>query len=256
MFNNLLFSFHSQVSFGKRRSPGKTKEPPKLQFLYIQVWYFVCSIKHRNFQVIQVWPKKWDSLIFNIYLAVSLFFADPVYIIYTYVFRILFIVWTSRGTRRCPGDLILYHLWPGHLLYSGQPYAGEWTKWGSISKRSILIFNSLGGATNKQIWSPNPVGSILQVQLTCGRPLRGLLGKLRPPYVTPRVNGYPFPNFGQDHASRLAVHSYYTHTHTSVYIFIYKIIISKLQYILIYSFQISLMIYTFFDSLKLLLVYT
>ena len=69
------------------------------------------------------------------------------------------------------------HLWPGHLLYSGQPYAGEWTKWGSISKRSILIFNSLGGATNKQIWSPNPVGSILQVQLTCGRPLRGLLGK-------------------------------------------------------------------------------
>ena len=36
-----------------------------------------------------------------------------------------------------------------------------------------------------------------------------------PPYVTPKVNGYPFWNFGQHQASRLTVHSCYTHTHTT-----------------------------------------
>ena len=34
---------------------------------------------------------------------------------------------------RCPGDLILYYLWPGHLLYRGQPYVGEWTISGRLA---------------------------------------------------------------------------------------------------------------------------
>ena len=41
-----------------------------------------------------------------------------------------------------------------------------------------------------------------------------IVGHKPTPYVTRRVNGYQFRKFGPDRASRLAVHSRYTHTHT------------------------------------------
>ena len=78
-----------------------------------------------------------------------------------------------------------------------------------------------------------PSVELLQVQLHVDDPLEDcwVSNDPPPPYVTPRVNGHPFRNFGQDQASRLAVHSYYTdrQTHKSSFIYLFITCISVLS---------------------------
>ena len=64
------------------------------------------------------------------------------------------------------------------------------------------------------VWSIRVTHTDTSVELHVDDPLEDCWVSNDPPYVTPRVNGYPFPSFGQDPASRLAVHSCYTHTDT------------------------------------------
>ena len=90
----------------------------------------------------------------------------------------------------------------------------EWTFRWVRSKKSGTWTTLESGDLSRCICIPPSILSNSHVE----DPLEDCWVSNDPPMFTPKVNGYPFPNFGQDPASRLTVHSYYTHrqTHKSV----------------------------------------